>query len=1593
MSITQKQQRLFDELHAKRRKQAEVLDDFAMRGIKQSVVDMYNQKAHFIYELLQNADDARASEVTFELYKGKLVFRHNGKERFTVSEDKEDALPYGHINAITAIGFSGKKNDEGNKIGKFGIGFKAIYQYTSTPEIYDETFCFRIENFITPTQICEDYPGRTRRETVFVFPFDKPSVAFNDIKDKLESLDNPILFLRHLKKVSVVIDGEPHGSYSKKSRYEENIGETIHNLYDVDNHGDKQRIHMFTKPISINGEQKDNYYISVGYFLTSEGDLDVTVRPNIFCFFPTSEKYGEICCIIHAPFELVNSRQQLKETQYNYNLKGMLAKLAADALLILRDFYLRSKKTIFDGNILQIVPEGRDYYSSRGDYLFRKEYIEILKKNELLLSRERHYSTPDGILMASDLSLANLITSEQLKCLKGGSIHFLNAKIWDIVNNDLDLKRLLTDSLGVEIFDACNLLNIITPEFMEAQSYDWVKRLYHHLHRKERETWDSSYDDDEEIPARISSIVKISTGKWVPAYNQHGNLNVFFPLETAPDDANFQFVHEEYLKEDITRNFLRKALHITQPDSWSYIESVIFHQCLSSRLTQKQLQSFFEFIYKYIQDIEDKGLREERLKMVRKSFTLLTKNNTLTLLTSKIHYDSAVLQSFMNGVTCNFVDSEKYSDFITRYGKEQYNSFLTDLGVIFKPSVMAKRESYDRGAPYDVVKKFALENYTAVHSIDYYFPNIEQFSKNRRKEQITSQTIWSWLSEESLGEYRYARCKYRYYGWHDASPVDSQLYTELRSLKWICLNNGKWTSPADTFIEDLEAAGYPSSESLVKFLEIPKRERDLTELGLTYEEIKRNRIGKLVEESGFSLEEVKDILAKEKAKRTAKQHIESGKMQSDNAIADSNNRPTPANNANHDAEKKSAIERKREEWEKMSKASNGRPATSQFGGNKEVSTDIPDMHNDEESDEPFFDNAPSAQKKQPTDKGKLSTDKFKKKNTEAKNAADSAKDASELIELFEASKPYSYLWFKLLMDLQFAEHKKLREREFEVSFLKFEITNFGKGVLLSNPSKDIPDWIENASSLDVFLCKTNSTEKLVSSIIKCDGLSIQLSIDANHLSMFKDVVQIRLIARDSINHIDSLRQRFVQLGFDDEYNLNNNLNSKIEFIYGPPGTGKTTRLVQKLSKIIQNPKGHKNILVLTPTNKAADVIASKLFDDIHCGDYLTRFGTTESQDLIEEAVVQARDTFYIDALDRNIVVTTIARYSYDCIQPNNCAICDFDWDMIAVDEASMIDIVPIVYTLFKSKDSAFIIAGDPKQIEPVTQNDMPSYNIYDMVGLNSFSHAITNFNRFPVEALTTQHRSIPMIGDLVSRFAYDGLVKHNPNRIYPKALNIEGLSIQHINFVGFRTEAMDRLYELTAIGKSPFHLYSAILTYNFAHYLAQQIEKNYPNMTYSIGIVTPYGAQADAINQMEAYRPMSTPNCKVTVGTVHRFQGDECDIMLLLLNPPANPSDFSHVNNDNVINVAISRARDYLFFLMPQGQLDGFNIKRRLRDLVTKKNTIAHHTLEELMFGSSDFIRRNTNVTCHLPVNVYSDSNMKYEVRISDTALDIQVND
>lgn len=149
--ITEKEIQLFGALHDSRVNANEVFNQRAFRGVKPNVVDKYAETAHFVYELLQNADDANATEVTIVLKPDKLLFKHNGTKHFDITSEDDERV--GDINSITGIGNSSKENTQ-NKIGKFGVGFKAVFQYTDTPEIYDDPNAVRIQIHVAIITYC-----------------------------------------------------------------------------------------------------------------------------------------------------------------------------------------------------------------------------------------------------------------------------------------------------------------------------------------------------------------------------------------------------------------------------------------------------------------------------------------------------------------------------------------------------------------------------------------------------------------------------------------------------------------------------------------------------------------------------------------------------------------------------------------------------------------------------------------------------------------------------------------------------------------------------------------------------------------------------------------------------------------------------------------------------------------------------------------------------------------------------------------------------------------------------------------------------------------------------------------------------------------------------------------------------------------------------------------------------------------------------------------------------------------------------------------------------------------------------------------------
>src|SRR5271167_2207838 len=135
-------------------------ENIARYGWDTAVLDLlgqlYSERTHFIFELIQNAEDAGATELAFELFSDRLELRHNGR-LFTEAD----------VRGICGVGQSRKSGDL-TSIGQFGIGFKSVYAYTRSPHIYSGNEHFRIENYVRPHATAPRPGGGT----LFVFPFD-----------------------------------------------------------------------------------------------------------------------------------------------------------------------------------------------------------------------------------------------------------------------------------------------------------------------------------------------------------------------------------------------------------------------------------------------------------------------------------------------------------------------------------------------------------------------------------------------------------------------------------------------------------------------------------------------------------------------------------------------------------------------------------------------------------------------------------------------------------------------------------------------------------------------------------------------------------------------------------------------------------------------------------------------------------------------------------------------------------------------------------------------------------------------------------------------------------------------------------------------------------------------------------------------------------------------------------------------------------------------------------------------------------------------------------------------------------------------------
>jgi len=235
------------------------------------IAGLYSDPSHFVYEILQNADDAGASEVVFRLTSDSLSINHNGEKLF----DFDD------VDSITTVGSSTKKDDV-NSIGTFGAGFKSVFAITKTPYIHSGDFHFQITNFIVPEEI--ELTNIGEKTTEIILPFNRPDIstdnAYKQISARLQELESEsLLFLRNIKEIQWITETDS-GHYL--SAIDGNKASLIAQVNEEDS---LKEYFLFTKNIEVDGAKLN---LVVAYPLSSDGAVVPVHDSKLFVFFPTN---------------------------------------------------------------------------------------------------------------------------------------------------------------------------------------------------------------------------------------------------------------------------------------------------------------------------------------------------------------------------------------------------------------------------------------------------------------------------------------------------------------------------------------------------------------------------------------------------------------------------------------------------------------------------------------------------------------------------------------------------------------------------------------------------------------------------------------------------------------------------------------------------------------------------------------------------------------------------------------------------------------------------------------------------------------------------------------------------------------------------------------------------------------------------------------------------------------------------------------------------------------------------------------------------------------------------------------------------------
>jgi hypothetical protein len=667
------------------------------RASRMSQVSMYADTAHFVFEILQNADDAGATEVVFEVSDERLIIEHNGNP-FT-SDD------------VKAISYFGKGKTDITKIGHFGLGFKSVFAYTASPRIHSGSESFEITDLYTLRAV--PLPADLKRNrTRFVLTFDhevrcpayieagrlkKGTIARHEIAAKLAKLGpETLLFTRNLAEIRWNADGKP-GHYLREERPIVGGGRE---LFIVTAGGEESCFLVFEQPVETVGSvlTQTERLVQVAFKLTrrlsDEGAICPVVGAKLFVFFQT-DKETHTGLIFQAPYRTTPARDNVPEDdEFNRQLVQQSADLLVESVQQLKKLKLLSLEALAALPLdFERFAEGSFFYP------LHAAVRDALKRLPLLPTSTGGFVPACLAKVARSSELTKVFETEQLETLFGiQGIRWLAPTLtsarYPALYQVLVGKRRAQpgyfqksawalEPLAVDMeVSTETMAPQLTANFLKTQSDEWLMRLMRYVAK-------SSIYAFHGIP-----IVRLENGEQVFPRGDDGQPNAYLPPQGGAVELNgLPMVKASLLTKQEVVDFLQDDLDLGSPDLADFALTRILPKY---RKIQKEVS-----VSRWKKDLRivvsglatDSYEKKERLlEAIRTTAFLIgvlssNRDNLMLVKPSQLYLSSPEVDEFFAGDETFFITPPEV------YEPGDHDS-LVAMGVAIEPRVVRRNKNH-----------------------------------------------------------------------------------------------------------------------------------------------------------------------------------------------------------------------------------------------------------------------------------------------------------------------------------------------------------------------------------------------------------------------------------------------------------------------------------------------------------------------------------------------------------------------------------------------------------------------------------------------------------------------------------------------------------------------------------------------------------------------------------------------------------------------------------------------------------------------------------------------------------------------------------